>query len=186
MLILRCCLHTSSFENADIAQALPGLLMICLNSIIFHIEFIRDHVTKNLSHDFNKLPTLQMPALVKQLRHFVTTEWSDRIPEPTGIPPHVNHAIILRDLLSKTHTMLNHILLMADELKQAVHDAIEKNDQESGNSTMGVLRVKLQKMKIELIAAVTSCAGCCHNTQEQDSRLTREPQQWSNVNDKMG
>ena len=63
---------------------------------------------------------------------------------------------------------------MADELKQAIHDAIEENDQQSGNFTMGVLRVKLQEMKLELIAAVTSCAGCGHDTQVQDT-LTREP-----------
>ena len=44
---------------------------------------------------------------------------------------------------------------MADELKQAVHDAIEKNDRQSGNITMGVLGVKLQKMKDELIAAIS-------------------------------
>jgi hypothetical protein len=70
-----------------------------------------------------------MPALVKCLRHLVTIEQSNRTPKPTGMPPHVNHtSIILRDLLSTTHTMLNHILLMADELKQAVHDAIEKNE----------------------------------------------------------
>jgi hypothetical protein len=95
-----------------------------------------------------------------------------------------NHAIILRDLLSTTHTMLNHNLSMADELKQAVHDAIEKNDQQSGNITMGVLRVKLQEMKLELIAAITSCAGHGHDTQVQDT-LMPEPQQWSNVDDKM-
>ena len=66
-------------ENADVAQALKissgkigkqhkatGLLMFCLASMIFHIEFIRDHnAAKNPSHDFNKLPILQMPALVK-------------------------------------------------------------------------------------------------------------------------
>jgi hypothetical protein len=96
-----------------------------------------------------------MPALVEQLRHLVTIERSDRTPEPTGIPPHVNHTIILRDLLSTTHTMLNHILLMADELKQAVHYAIEKNDRQSGNITMGVLGVKLQELKDELNAAIS-------------------------------
>ena len=97
-------------ENVDVAQALKisfgeickqhkatGLLMFCLDSIILHIKFIRDYAAKNPSHDFNKLPILQMPALVEQLRHLVTIEQSDRIPEPTGIPPHVNHTIILSE-----------------------------------------------------------------------------------------
>ena len=50
---------------------------------------------------------------------------------------------------------------------------------------MGVLGVKLQEIKDELIAAITSYAGRGHDTQVQASSMP-EPQQCSNVDDNDG
>lgn len=89
----------------------------------------------------------------------MTTEPSTAIPQPTGIPPHVKQAIILVKLLLITKDTLLKLTNMASEMQQAVRNAIEVNDRQSGQVTMALLDEKLSEFKTEIIEAVALYAA---------------------------
>lgn len=107
----------------------------------------------------NQLPILQHPELIRRLKGKVTTEPGSTFSQPTGIPPHINHAILLDKLLSVTSDTLNHIISMTESIQETVRDAIEMNDHRSGQVTMAVLDEKLTTMKAEIIKAVEVCTS---------------------------
>ena len=66
-----------------------GLLLRVLASVIYHFDWIKSLACLQTDHPFDSISLLFDTNLVEELRQMVTTDPSNFIREPTGIPPHV-------------------------------------------------------------------------------------------------
>ena len=162
---------TVGLDDDDVAEAMSmsfadigdrfgcnGVLALYLASMVHNIDFFRGIAASNPLHAFNQLPILQAsPDLIARLRNKITTDPSDRLSQPTGIPPHIQHAKVLKEVLKTTTDTLQNLADMADSIKEAIREAIEANDIRSGQVTMSVLENKLTSLKKEIVDAVESC-----------------------------
>jgi len=112
---------TVGLDDEDVAEAMSisfgdvgewfdctGVLALCLASMVYNIDFFRRIAAGDPTHAFNQLPILQAsPELISRLRDKVTTEPSSRLSQPTGIPPHIEHAKVLQEVLKTTTETLN-------------------------------------------------------------------------------
>ena len=71
-----------------------------------------------MDHPFNSIPLLFDTNLVDKLRPLVTTDPSNVIREPTGIPPHVEQGIKLQNLLEIETSCLELLQNQAMDIKQ--------------------------------------------------------------------
>jgi hypothetical protein len=75
---------------------------------------------------------LDNPALLRDLKEFMTLECSGSVMTPTGIPPHIHHPKLTARCLNLCQMTLTKAKNMAIEVRQAVSDAFEEKALQNG------------------------------------------------------
>ena len=69
-----------------------SILLLCLASVVYHIDFIRDVIDRNPGHLFSTLPILQDEELLEKLSELITRKPS-AVMKVTGVPPHITQIL---------------------------------------------------------------------------------------------
>jgi hypothetical protein len=140
-------------------EYLPSIFMLLLASIVYHESWIRSFVIENNNHPFSNITILEDRNLLVQLKLMITINPTMGMPNPTGIPTHIK----LKDKVDKVDEK---ITLILDELRQqctkicvAVKDAIEENDLLSGNVTLPVLQLHMERYNQSIIQYIEDNGG---------------------------
>jgi len=112
-----------------------GMLLLCLASMVWHSDFLKETAAADAEHPFNTIPLLSNPQLLKDLKELVTLEPVGQVTQATGIPPHIKHASVAKEILTVCLETLKAIRNMVMEVKQAVKDGIEEKALENGQIT---------------------------------------------------
>jgi hypothetical protein len=92
----------------DAHDDVDWLQLLFLGSIVHHSKFLQGFKDSVPNHPFANIPILRCPQLLADLRLLVTTKPSKRIPNPTGIPPHVKDLALLKENLHTCGETLVH------------------------------------------------------------------------------
>jgi hypothetical protein len=111
------------------------MLLLCLASVVWHSDFVKETAAADSEHPFNTLPLLSNPELLKDLKELVTLEPIGHVKQATGIPPHVQHAKIAREILALCVKTLEEVRQMAETVKESVKEAFEEKAEENGQVT---------------------------------------------------
>jgi hypothetical protein len=137
----------------DLAEkyCFKGQLMLCLASMVYHIEWIKETAATFPGHPFNLLPILRRPGLVQRLKAAaVSTAPSEYLSQATGIPPHVNQLRIIKEVSNSLQSVVLKLDDLLVHISHSVLAAIESNDIRSGNVTMNSLKEHLHDFGNEL------------------------------------
>ena len=75
----------------DLLKSHPNsisMLLLCLTSVVYHIDFIRDVIDRNPGHLFSTLPILQYKELLEKLSELITRKPS-AVMKVIGVLPHI-------------------------------------------------------------------------------------------------
>ena len=126
-------------ENHPSARS---ILSLCLASIVFHSEFLQEIIQNSRGHPFETLFILQDESLLAELKKMVSTKESQEM-KPTGIPPHVNQMIAMKEMHASLHSIIENFNTQTVNIVNAVKDAIHENDVQSGVVNLTTLEVSL-------------------------------------------
>ena len=114
------------------------ILKMCLASVVYHSEFLRDQLPQNhkllttaLFRDNNLLEILRLDVECRLAR-------PAEVMRPTGIPPHVN-------LLSNMSQILNEVMSVPDIVSNRIITILEERAIGAGTVTRDGLRATLQQ-----------------------------------------
>ena len=123
-----------SLDERDIVN-MTGLLLRCLASIVHHAESLKEVMRSNPKHPFHDIPILSDDKMLADLKALVTTEKSQRLAQPTGVPPHTQ-------TLRKLEVVLNMVMEERADMKrfeekftERLKDAINETAAQSGQVT---------------------------------------------------
>jgi hypothetical protein len=80
------------------------------------------------------IPLLNSESLLRELKKLVTTEPTESIKVPTGIPPHINNAILIKKILDLCINTLEEVKQLAESVKNAVRSKRRESDGKWPNS----------------------------------------------------
>ena len=124
------CTHSNAPNNPT------SILLQCLASIIYHSEDLIKIMISNPLHDFNKISILNNKDLLSKLKELVTIEKIPGVIEtPSGIPPHIEVAVMMQKVMNKSYEILSSIQNQTTVSIQAAKDAIEAKSWDSGHIT---------------------------------------------------
>ena len=156
---LKLCFARILRNHANTDHDPTGILTLLLASIVYHADFMNKTRMNNPAHPFGKIPILNDHEPLAALREEVTLEANDEIPCPTGIPPHIEQAARLRELLEVTTTVKNLVQDFKNHLDTSVASAIDKKVAGEGGINMGVLQKALDKLKEDIMEKMKTGAG---------------------------
>jgi hypothetical protein len=154
------------------------LLLCSLAALVYHVEEILEVIIMNPGHPFTWISILHNPALLDALKNLVTTDPTPGVlVKATGIPPHIQQAVMLSKVLKELTHLTSAFELHKEEVVKAVDDAIENKALESGQVTGTRLRAMLddfQKENLqdleELKEQLAAHAGSSRRTNEKYDR----------------
>ena len=112
-----------------------GLLLRCLASVVWHSNFLKQWARNVPGHAFATIPLLNNEPLMQGLKAFVTTEPTESMKVPTGVPPHINNAILIKRILDLCINTLDEVKTLTKSVKAAVSEAYEEKAMENGQIT---------------------------------------------------
>ena len=132
-----------------------ALLLRGLACILFHQDEIVQIMVNNPGHEFTKLAILSDHNLLKRLKKIVTTEPTKNVLETrTGIPPHIETAIKLEEILEKCTMICEAFTSQTATLVNAIKEAIDRKAWDSGHVTGDKLLEVLSAFKKDVITEV--------------------------------
>jgi hypothetical protein len=134
-----------------------AMLLRCLACIVHHSESILATMVGNSGHDFSKISILHDPDLLCDLRPLVTTDPTPGVmATPTGIPPHVELASQLKEILNNVSELVVNIRDQTARITETVKTAIDEKSWDSGQVTGTRLREILATFQEESMGAVNT------------------------------
>jgi hypothetical protein len=112
-----------------------GMLLFCLASVVWNSDFLKQTAAADSEHPFNMIPLLSNPDLLKDLKELVTLEPEGQVKEASGIPPHIQNAKMVRDVLDTCLETLEQVKNMAQTVEDSVKNAYEEKAAENGQLT---------------------------------------------------
>jgi len=112
-----------------------GVLLVCLASVVYHSEFLKEIAVEFPGHPFSLIPLLSNPQLLGELNELVTLERGGQMTTPTGIPPHVTSAVMMQKIFELCETTLKTIKSLTEDIKVSVKEAFEEKAEENGQVT---------------------------------------------------
>ena len=99
------------------------ILLRCFASIIHHSAGLITMKNTFRGHVFNKLAILDNHDLLRELQNLVTTDPTPGVIEtPTGIPPHVNHARLLKNVIDNLSLLQSKIDTQSTQIMDALRE----------------------------------------------------------------
>ena len=147
---------TEPITNVHIGRAMKGMfgnilethpsakstLSLCLASIVYHSDFIKEIIRNNRGHPLETLFLFQDETLLQELKVLVSTEVSATM-KPTGIPPHVNQMVAIKEMHVTLNCVIDKFENQTLTIVNAVKEAIQENDIQSGVVNLTTLEVCL-------------------------------------------
>lgn len=120
-------------------EHLRPVLSICLASIVYHMPWLRAHVSTS-SMLWTNVPFLSNHAAVAELRQFVIGPLEETsMMLPTGLPGHVRQLAQLRELASSVQNVSDRVQSVESHVDERIHSA--RQSMEAGLSeVVGMLR----------------------------------------------
>lgn len=109
-----------------------GVLLLCLASVVWHSDFLRETTTAHPGHPFAMIPIMGNPDLLRDLKELVTLEPKGQVTSATGIPPHVEQATVAKKILSVASETLEAVKKLIENVKESVKEAFEEKPQKMG------------------------------------------------------
>ena len=109
-----------------------GVLLRCLATVVHHQTFVERIGRSTPGHPFQAIPILQRRDLMNRLKQKLTVEPTDSMKSPTGIPPHVEQMLMMKNLLELCHATLSKVNKQHETIRQNVFDAFEQHAMENG------------------------------------------------------
>jgi hypothetical protein len=131
-----------------------GVLLHCLASVVWHVDFLKDMAARHPGHPFSMIPLLSNPTLVNDLKELVTLEPKGQVTTPTGIPPHIQHASVAKKILLLCVETLETVQQMADNVKESVKEAFEEKAEENGQITGERLKTMFESHQNSMVAMI--------------------------------
>jgi hypothetical protein len=117
-------------DNAEINPT--GLLLMVLASVVYHSPWMTGIVTQKPGHPFSLLPLLNSPELLERLMKKVSLKEGGQVRRVTGIPPHIQNAMLCSKLLKLCGETLAEVKSLTTNIQDAVSNAFEKKAEENG------------------------------------------------------
>lgn len=118
-----------------------AMLLRCTACIVYHSDALLNQMISHPGHGFTKIVLLHEKDLLERLSHFVTTLPTDGVMDkPTGIPPHVEHAAQMKEILSQVISICEIQKEQTSTLVSTIEKAIDEKAYDSGNITGSRLR----------------------------------------------
>ena len=124
-----------------------GLLSLLLASMVYHSDWIHQIKSKYPNHPFLSLPLFDEPELLKELKEQVTLEPNDDVPTVTGSPPHVDHAIAIKEVFDMCTSIKDGQDLFQEKLEESVSKAVDKKVSSEGGINASILDQKLGQLR---------------------------------------
>ena len=113
-----------------------AMLLRCAACIIYHSDSLLNKMISHPGHDFTKIVILHDKDLFERLSHLVTTAPTNGVMDtPTGIPPHVEHATQMKEILSQVISFCEIQKEQTSTLVSTIEKAIDEKAYDSGNIT---------------------------------------------------
>ena len=109
-----------------------GLLLRILPSIVHHSDFLQATARRIPGHPFAKIPLLQHPELLQELKAYITTEPKGTVTKATGIPPHIRMVTKIAKVADLCNETLETVGRLSDTIEKAVSDAYKKKQANKG------------------------------------------------------
>ena len=149
-----------------------GLLLRCLASVVWHSDFLK-WARKVPGHSFSTIPLLNNEPLLHKLKELVTTEPTESMKVPTGIPPHVNNAIVMKKVLDLCIDTLEEVKALTTRVQTAVSEAYEAKAMENGQITTEQMKAIFAEYETEIKSYVGNQIASLR--QEMPMRLSHKP-----------
>ena len=106
-----------------------------LASVVQHSPWLTAIVTRKPGHPFSLVPLMNSPELLKRLQKKVSLKEGGQVSRVTGIPPHIQNAMLCSKLLKLCSKTLAEVKLLTTNIKDAVSEAYEQKAEENGHLT---------------------------------------------------
>ena len=147
-------------ENVHVAEAMQlcfgaildghagieWLLLLLLASIVHHSDFLQATKDSVPNHPFANISILRRPELLVELRKLVSMKPTDRIPNATGIPPHVKELGLMKDTLHTCGETLQVLKDMIPDMKECIAESIQVAAEDFAQSNGHVTSFRLEEM----------------------------------------
>jgi hypothetical protein len=134
-----------------------AMLLRCLACIVYHSESILATMAANPGQNFSKILILHDQELLHDLRLLVTTEPTPEVmATPTGIPPHVELASQLKEILNNVTKVVTSLREQTTRITEVVNTAIHEKSWDLGHVTGTRLREILTTFQDQLMDAVNT------------------------------
>jgi hypothetical protein len=112
-----------------------GLLLLCLASVVWNVDFLKSTAAKIPGHPFGMIPLLSNVSLLAELKLLVTLESDGHMTVASGIPPHIRQAVLIKSTLNVCKETFEAVKLMAGGVADAVKQGFEEKALECGQMT---------------------------------------------------
>jgi hypothetical protein len=112
-----------------------GILLLCLASVVWNIDFLKSTAAKIPGHPFGMIPLLSNVGPLAELKLLVTIESAGHMTVATRIPPHIRQAVLMKETLTMCKETLVEVQGMAATVKAAVANGFEEKALECGHMT---------------------------------------------------
>ncbi|KAI2510970.1 hypothetical protein MHU86_3442 [Fragilaria crotonensis] len=127
-----------------------GLLLRCLASVVWHSDFLKKWARNVPGHSFATIPLLNNASLLQGLKGLVTIQPTESMKVSSGIPPHVNNAILIKKILDLCIGTLEEVKKLTESVKAAVSDAYEAKAMENGQITLEQMKTIFSAYELEI------------------------------------
>jgi hypothetical protein len=136
-----------------------GILTRCLACMIWHMDSILNIMVSIPGHEYNKLPLLQDHGLLNRLKQLVTIKPTIGVmTRVTGVPPHVELAVQLREIFEKMNRLLqeyedndeNRTEQIIEAIKATIENEALSSGQVSGSRMLRILQDHRDSMREEV------------------------------------
>jgi hypothetical protein len=131
-----------------------GVLVMCLASVVYHSDFLKQIAAETPGHPFDLIPLLSNPELLNDLKELVTLDPEGTMTSATGIPPHVASATILNKVLTVCTNTLETLKDMTKNIEEAVKGAFEDRAVENGQVTGERLKEMLSTYQTNMMTMI--------------------------------
>ena len=154
---------------------MTGILLRCLASIVYHSEFLKEIIKERPGHSLYQISVLNDNVLLGHLKEFITTEKSEKITAPTGIPPHIGLLSKIEILLKLIKSERNDRQTFEERLANTVENSIEQHAIQNGHLTYGAVKSILNKQQDEFKLHMQSHTNEIHKQLKEMIASLRTP-----------
>ena len=133
-----------------------GLLLLVLASVIYHSPWLIEVITRKPGHPFALIPMLNKPDLLKRVQAKVGLKKGGQVGRVTGIPPHIENAVLCTKLLSLYKETLLEAKLLTSTVRDSVAQVYEEKVLENGMLTSERLKAMFESFHGEILEAIDS------------------------------